>query len=61
MLIKSAAVIYFSPTNTTKRYIRNFKRYGSPLMAKVLPENSARMFTEIPIADMSLCNHCGGY
>ncbi|MGB7603875.1 MAG: 4Fe-4S binding protein, partial [Lutisporaceae bacterium] len=30
-----------------------------PLMTKVLPENSARMFTEIPFKDMSLCNDCG--
>lgn len=29
-----------------------------PLMAKILPENSASMFTETPYADMSICNHC---
>lgn len=30
-----------------------------PLMAKILPENSARIFTKTPLADMSICNHCG--
>lgn len=30
-----------------------------PLMAKVLPENSARMLTKIPFNDKSLCNDCG--
>lgn len=30
-----------------------------PLMSKILPANSARMFTKTPSADMSVCNHCG--
>ncbi len=30
-----------------------------PLMAKILPKNSARIFTRTPFADMSICNHCG--
>lgn len=30
-----------------------------PLMAKILLENSARIFTRTPFADMSICNHCG--
>jgi len=30
-----------------------------PLMAKILPKNSARIFTKTPFADMSKCNHCG--
>lgn len=30
-----------------------------PLMAKILPKNSARIFTKTPEADMSICNHCG--
>ncbi|MFT5875896.1 MAG: ferredoxin [Clostridium sp.] len=30
-----------------------------PLMAKILPQNSARIFTKTPFADMSICNHCG--
>jgi len=30
-----------------------------PLMAKILPKNSARIFTKTPFADMSICNHCG--
>jgi ferredoxin/flavodoxin len=30
-----------------------------PLIAKILPENSARMFTKTPYADMSICNGCG--
>ncbi|EKQ51492.1 MULTISPECIES: EFR1 family ferrodoxin [unclassified Clostridium] len=30
-----------------------------PLMAKVLPKNSARIFTKTPSADMNICNHCG--
>lgn len=29
------------------------------LMAKILPENSARLFTEKPDADKNLCNNCG--
>jgi len=29
------------------------------LMVKILPQNSARMFTKTPVADMSICNHCG--
>ena len=28
-------------------------------MAKILPKNSARIFTKTPFADMSICNHCG--
>lgn len=28
------------------------------LMAKILPEDSARIFTEIPIADINLCSRC---
>jgi len=30
-----------------------------PLMAKILPENSARIFTRSPFVDMNICNHCG--
>ncbi|RII35523.1 4Fe-4S ferredoxin [Clostridium chromiireducens] len=30
-----------------------------PLMAKILPKNSARIFTKTPVADMNICNHCG--
>ncbi|OOM14212.1 EFR1 family ferrodoxin [Clostridium saccharobutylicum] len=30
-----------------------------PLMAKILPKNSARIFTKIPFADMNICNQCG--
>lgn len=30
-----------------------------PLMAKILPKNSARIFTKIPFADMNICNKCG--
>lgn len=30
-----------------------------PLMAKVLPKDSARFFTKLPLADMNICNHCG--
>lgn len=29
-----------------------------PLMAKILPENSARLFTTTPFADMKICSHC---
>jgi ferredoxin len=28
-------------------------------MAKILPKNSASMFTATPYADMSICNQCG--
>lgn len=30
-----------------------------PLMAKILPKNSARIFTKTPIVDMNICNQCG--
>lgn len=30
-----------------------------PLMAKVLPKNSARLFTKTPFVDMNICNQCG--
>lgn len=30
-----------------------------PIIAKVLPRNSARIFTKTPFADMSKCNNCG--
>lgn len=30
-----------------------------PLMARVLPRNSARMFTAAPQVDSDKCNHCG--
>lgn len=30
-----------------------------PLMAKIVPKNSARLFTKQPFADMNICNHCG--
>lgn len=30
-----------------------------PLMAKILPKNSARIFTKTPFADMNICNKCG--
>ncbi len=30
-----------------------------PLMAKILPKNSARIFTKTPFADMNICNQCG--
>lgn len=30
-----------------------------PLMAKLLPKNSARVFTRTPFADMDICNKCG--
>jgi ferredoxin len=30
-----------------------------PLMAKILPKNSASMFTATPYSDMSICNQCG--
>lgn len=29
-----------------------------PLMAKILPKNSAKIFAKIPFADMSICSHC---
>jgi flavodoxin/ferredoxin len=29
-----------------------------PLLAKIVPKNSARLFTKTPNADMSKCNHC---
>lgn len=29
-----------------------------PIMARVLPKNSARLFTLTPCADLNLCNHC---
>lgn len=29
-----------------------------PLMAKIVPKNSARLFTVTPFADMSICSHC---
>lgn len=29
-----------------------------PLLEKVLPKNSARLFTRTPYADMSICSHC---
>ncbi|MDR3598142.1 EFR1 family ferrodoxin [Clostridium sp.] len=29
-----------------------------PLMAKIVPKNSARIFTKTPFVDMSKCNHC---
>jgi len=30
-----------------------------PLMARILPKNSARIFTKTPFADMKICNKCG--
>lgn len=30
-----------------------------PLIAKILPKNSARIFTKTPFADMKICNKCG--
>lgn len=30
-----------------------------PLIAKVLPKDSAKIFAKIPFADMSICNQCG--
>lgn len=30
-----------------------------PLMAKILPKNSARIFTKTPLADLNICNRCG--
>lgn len=30
-----------------------------PLIAKILPENSAKIFAKTPFADMSKCSHCG--
>ncbi len=30
-----------------------------PLMARILPKNSARMFTKAPLANMDICNKCG--
>lgn len=30
-----------------------------PLMAKILPEDSARVFTKPPFVDITLCNKCG--
>lgn len=30
-----------------------------PLIAKILPKNSARIFTKTPIANMNICNNCG--
>lgn len=30
-----------------------------PVMAKVLPKDSARIFARIPAANMESCNHCG--
>lgn len=30
-----------------------------PIMAKILPKNSAKLFAKTPTADMNLCNHCG--
>jgi len=29
-----------------------------PLMAKIVPKNSARLFTRTPFADMNTCTHC---
>ncbi|AKN31331.1 4Fe-4S ferredoxin [Clostridium carboxidivorans P7] len=29
-----------------------------PLMAKIVPKNSARLFTKTPFVDMSKCSHC---
>jgi Heterodisulfide reductase, subunit A and related polyferredoxins len=29
-----------------------------PLMAKIVPKNSARILTKTPFADLSKCNHC---
>lgn len=29
-----------------------------PLMAKIVPKNSARLFTKTPIVDMNICTHC---
>lgn len=29
------------------------------LMVKILPQNSARIFTKTPVADMNICNRCG--
>lgn len=29
-----------------------------PLMAKIVPKNSARLFTKTPIADLNICTHC---
>ena len=29
-----------------------------PLMVKIVPKNSARLFTKTPIADMNICTHC---
>ena len=29
-----------------------------PLMAKIVPKNSARLFTKTPFADMTKCSHC---
>jgi ferredoxin len=30
-----------------------------PLKAKILPKNSARIFTKTPFADMNICSQCG--
>lgn len=30
-----------------------------PLMAKILPKNSAKIFTKTPFADMKICTKCG--
>lgn len=30
-----------------------------PLLAKILPENSARLFTKTPVVDSNKCNKCG--
>ena len=44
--------------NLNDMYIK-IPRGKLPLMAKILPKNSARIFTKIPFADMNICNQCG--
>lgn len=31
----------------------------TPVMAKILPQNSAKLFTKLPLANMNICSHCG--
>ncbi|MBA2904735.1 4Fe-4S dicluster domain-containing protein [Clostridium saccharobutylicum] len=46
-------------TNNLNDLIIQIPKGKLPLMAKILPKNSARIFTKTPFADMKICNKCG--
>jgi ferredoxin len=45
-------------TNTLKEISIKISQGKLPLMAKIVPKNSARIFTKTPFVDISKCNHC---